>query len=397
MVARTDGNIWCKEQSIRNQSSTKKVSKLFHKRALLAYSGVFLLAVSFLTLSNQGSNNIAVQSDTVSASQAVATSSNTSSQDAGKISVDQLTAANVVTNLAETTNLPASGNLREATTTLTVKKELAQNDSGVITKPQIIQPETSAGRGLKNYVTKSGDTIESIAKQFKVSAQTIRWANNMTSDAVEPGKTLVIPMVDGVVYTIKDGDTIEKIAEKYKVNAERVTLYNDLTNGVALAKDTRIVLPGAELPENERPGYTAPRGGRSRSGNGSPSAQSGSGSTYGNPYYNASVGNRYAPGNCTWYVYERRAELGRPIGSFWGNATSWANSARSAGFLVDNNPTPGAIFQTTWGGYGLGHVGMVERVDAQNIYISDMNYAGYNIVTHRVIPMSEVHRYNFIH
>ena len=61
----------------------------------------------------------------------------------------------------------------------------------VISKPQIVQPEKSAQRGIKTYVTKQGDTINSIAKKFNVTAQTVRWANNTTSDAVEAGKTLI--------------------------------------------------------------------------------------------------------------------------------------------------------------------------------------------------------------
>ncbi len=44
--------------------------------------------------------------------------------------------------------------------------------------------------------------------------------------------------------------------------------------------------------------------------------------------------------NCTWYVYERRLQLGRPISSFWGNANTWATSARAAGFVVNNTPAP---------------------------------------------------------
>ena len=244
-----------------------------------------------------------------------------------------------MTDLAETVNLPTAGDLREATATLSIKKELAQGDTEVISKPQIIQPEKSAQRGIKTYVTKQGDTMDSIAKKFNVTAQTVRWANNTTSDAVEAGKTLTIPMVDGVVYTVKDGDTIEKLAEKYKANPERVALYNDLASGAALAKDTRIVLPGGVLPENEQPGYVAPRSGRRGRSAGQTGGGAVGGVNYG--YARASVGNRYALGNCTWYVYERRAALGRPIGSFWGNATSWAASARSAGFVVNQAPKIG--------------------------------------------------------
>lgn len=285
------------------------------------------------------------------------------------------------------TNLPVAGDLREATTTLAIKKELAQTDAEVISKPQIIQPESSDTRGIKTYVTKPGDTMATIAARFKISVQTLRWANNATSDAVEPGKTLTVPMIDGVVYTVKDGDTVQGLAEKYKVNAERVVLYNDLQADTALAAGAKLVLPGGELPETERPGYQAPR--RSFGGG------SGGGYARSSAYVFASVGNRYASGNCTWYSYERRLALGRPIGSFWGNANSWAASARAAGFTVNRTPAPGAIFQTAAGGGGYGHVGIVDRVENGRVFVSDMNYAGLGVVTHRVLdnPGS----YNYIH
>ena len=94
----------------------------------------------------------------MSASQPVAPSAGPAHETnkANKVSVDQLAAANAVTDLAETVNLPTAGDLREATATLSIKKELAQGDTEVISKPQIVQPEKSAQRGIKTYVTKQG-------------------------------------------------------------------------------------------------------------------------------------------------------------------------------------------------------------------------------------------------
>ena len=331
-----------------------------------------------MALSYKG-GGVSPQTGVVAATQAAARVSSNSG--AEKVSVDQLAAANAATNLAETTNLPSAGDLREATTTLFIKKQMAQNDVEVISKPQIVQPNSSAERGITSYVVKEGETISSIAAQFNISAQTLRWANNTTSDAVEVGKTLTVPRTDGVVYTVKDGDTVESIADKYKVDAERIFLYNDLDANQPLPVDTKIVLPNGDLPETERPGYVAPRPSYSPS-YGSSSAVSSV--NYG--YARVSAGNRYAPGNCTWYAYERRAALGRPVGSLWGNAYSWATSARAAGFTVNSTPSPGAIFQTAAGGGGYGHVGIVERVENGRVFVSDMNYGGYNVVTSRELP-----------
>ena len=363
------GNIGARRTIIRNHFTSLR-SKKRKLQSFAIYGGIFLLTISFLIYGNSGSNVSAERSKTLASSETTGVSSVSKSAKSKTASVDELTAANAVTNLAETAELPSAGDLRESETSLTIKKSLSQNDAEVITKPDIVKPDTSAARGISSYVTKEGDTMESIAKKFKISSQTLRWANNTTSDAVEPNKTLVVPLVDGVVYTVKDGDTAQSLAEKYKTSAERVVLYNDIDDGAKLSTGSRIVLPGGELPENERPGYVAPR---SRLTTTSASRS----------WLTASVGNRYAAGNCTWYVYERRLQLGRPIGSFWGNASTWATSARAAGFVVNNTPAPGAIFQTTAGYYG--HVGIVERVENGVVYVSDMNYAGYGIITHRTL------------
>ena len=364
-----DGNINTRRTIIRNHFTSLR-SKKRKLQSFAIYGGIFLLTISFLIYGNSGSNVSAERSKTLASSETTGVSSVSKSAKSKTASVDELAAANAVTNLAETAELPSAGDLRESETSLTIKKSLSQNDAEVITKPDIVKPDTSAARGISSYVTKEGDTMESIAKKFKISSQTLRWANNTTSDAVEPNKTLVVPLVDGVVYTIKDGDTAQSLAEKYKTSAERVVLYNDIDDGAKLSIGSRIVLPGGELPENERPGYVASRS-RSTTTNASRS------------WLTASVGNRYAAGNCTWYAYERRMQLGRPIGSFWGNANTWATSARAAGFVVNNTPAPGAIFQTTAGYYG--HVGIVERVENGVVYVSDMNYAGYGIITHRTL------------
>ena len=390
------GNIDTRSTIIRNHFITLRGKKR-KLQSFTVYGGIFLLTISFLVYGNSSNNAVAEKPKTLASAEVSNTSTSTASGvvKAKTVSVDKLAAASAVTNLAETAELPSAGDLRESETSLTIKKNLSQNDSEVITKPDIVKPDTSAARGISSYVTKEGDNIEKIAKKFKISPQTLRWANNTTSDAIEPNKTLIVPLIDGVVYTVKDGDTAQSLADKYKTSAERVVLYNDIDDGSKLTAGARIVIPGGELPENERPGYVAPRS-ATRSYSYGYGSQSSVGSISRNTAA-ASVGNRYAAGNCTWYAYERRLALGRPIGSFWGNANTWDDSARAAGFVVNNVPAPGAIIQNDWGGGGYGHVGIVERVDGQNIYVSDMNFRGYNIISSRTISIADAGRYKFIH
>jgi surface antigen len=191
------------------------------------------------------------------------------------------------------------------------------------------------------------------------------------------------------VYTVKSGDTIDTVVNKYHADKERVVAFNDLEFG-GLAEGKKIIIPAGSLPEEERPGYVAPRN-AARSG-----AFNGGFSTVNAQIARASAGNRYAYGNCTWYAYERRMQLGRPVGSFWGNAATWAAYARAGGYQVDNVPAAGAVMQN---GGGYGHVAVVESVGSDgSITVSEMNYAGnFNRVTSRTISASTAAGFNYIH
>lgn len=106
--------------------------------------------------------------------------------------------------------------------------------------------------------------------------------------------------------------------------------------------------------------------------------------------------NLYTSGQCTYYVFDKRAADGNTISTFWGDAKNWASQASSSGFKVDHKPAKGAIFQTTSGFYG--HVAYVENVNSNgSVRISEMNYIAPYIVSSRTIPASEAANYNYIH
>ncbi len=224
----------------------------------------------------------------------------------------------------------------------------------------------------------------------------MKWANNLTGDAVAVGSTLDIVPKDGIIYVVKDGDTLEKVATKYKADPAVIATYNDLEiNG--LTTGLKIIIPSGVLPDEERPGYVAPiRYSPVTSGSG---YITGVGAWSGQVlnmrlFYgvNANSGG-YANGNCTAYAFFRRAQLGMPIPKMMGNASSWATSARNAGLVVNKTPSFGAVIQSG------NHVGVVEEVLPNgDLRITDMNY-GYRIynLAERIIPASTVHNYMFIH
>ena len=45
------------------------------------------------------------------------------------------------------------------------------------------------------------------------------------------------------------------------------------------------------------------------------------------------------------YLFNRRAETGQPISTYWWNADHWANNAAADGYTVNNTPTAGSIMQ----------------------------------------------------
>lgn len=307
-------------------------------------------------------------------------------------SVDKLVAADVAASLAEQANLPIAPTVASASVSLQVQTEIAQSeDDTAVSKPQIVQP-TSGDRTVKEYVAKNGDTVEGIATQFNVSPDTVRWANDLESDNVAVGKKLTILPVDGITYTFKQGDSIGEIAKKYKTEPARIISYNDLELS-SPKTGQKLVIPSGVLPATERPGYVAPS---TRSTFGGTGSDPGGAYNVMNVNLNASAGNRYAPGNCTWYAYERRAQLGRPVGSFWGDGGSWAYSASAIGYEVNRNPRAGAVLVMAG---SPGHVAIVESVKSNgDIYITEMNYAGnFNRVTSRTISAGQAKAYLYIH
>lgn len=363
----------------RHQRSLKRTKGGPKSTTIAAYAGVFLLIMSIVAIGYQPPQKI----DSIANASDVQSNSDTNIQ---QPSVDQLVATNVAAGIAERAELSIAPNIANLSVSLSTESQLAQNDSDVISKPQIIQPSADS-RMTKQYMAVAGDTVDKVATKYGISSDTIRWANNLSSDALEAGKNITIPPIDGTIYIAKNGDTVDSIAQKYGSNKDRIIAFNDLELS-GLTPGKTIIIPGGVLPEAERPGYVAPRGAASRGGY----------VTAGTQLARVSAGNKYAPGNCTFYAYERRAQLGRPIGSYWGNAGTWATNARSAGYLVDTNPEVGAIIQN---GGGYGHVAIVERVNpGESITLSEMNYAGnFGHVTGRTMSWGEATggRYNFIH
>lgn len=329
-----------------------------------------------------------------------------------KTPVDDVIATGVAADVAQVANLPIVNSVSNLAVSAQAKSEYIQPDSISVAKPQIIE-STISNRSVIAYTVKDGDTMDSIASRYGITKQTIKWANDMTNESLNVGDNLKILPVDGVLYTVKSGDTVESIADKYSVDKTRMITYNDLEIS-GLQTNYEIILPNAILPDNERPGYVAPTpvysysiaygyaGGDVKYLN-NPPYMSDAVKAY-LPHlsslYQSSPGNTMTLGNCTWWAWERRLVIGRPLpASHLGNGGSWAWVLQTRyGYLVDKNPEVGAVFESP------GHVGIVERFnydDNGNIVsltTSEMNWGYINyLAVERTIPASNFSDFNYIH
>lgn len=302
--------------------------------------------------------------------------------------VDEVIAAEVAANAAAEADLLVTPNVANRADTLNAQVSTAttveDTTTTVVEKPQLVAPSVKSIRDITTIEVQAGETLQAIAQRFGISEDTIRWANNLRSDNLSPGTKLTILPVTGLLHTVKAGETAEILASIYQTSAEQITAFNDLeVNG--LRPGAQVIIPNGIK--------SSARTSRSASASTTRSARfswGGGGVVF--------AGNRYAYGYCTWYAFNKRAAAGRPIGSNWGNATTWASLARASGFAVDKTPRAGDVFQTSggWGGYG--HVGYVERVNEDgSIFVSEMNYAGWNRVSSRTISADQVGMFNYIH
>lgn len=298
--------------------------------------------------------------------------------------VDEVAAVSVAASIAQSADYLVANNIQERANSVEVKTALAQSsDADYLSKPQIVDQGTR--KGITKYTVKEGDSVPSLATRYGISQDTLRWANNLSSDALSPGSEILIPAINGVVYTVQSGDTPESLASKFKANKDRIISYNDAELG-GLKPGEVILIPGGVKQETVSTSLAS----SSSSSSSSSSFAFGSGPVFG--------GNGYAYGYCTWHVANRRAAIGQPVPNNWGNAATWAQGARAMGMRVDHTPSVGAIMQTAggWGGYG--HVAFVESVNADGSWtVSEMNYAGWNVVSSRSFGAGEAGNYNFIH
>ncbi len=96
------------------------------------------------------------------------------------------------------------------------------------------------------YTVVEDDTLSGIAKLFKVSPNTILWANDLREGSVlKVGQTLTILPVTSLRYKVRKNDTIAGIAKRYNADAAEIANYNGIDDST-LTEGAYILLLDAE-------------------------------------------------------------------------------------------------------------------------------------------------------
>lgn len=94
------------------------------------------------------------------------------------------------------------------------------------------------------YTVVKGDTLYGIANKFGVSVNNLKDINNLSNNTLSIGQVLKIPntTTDKLTYTVKSGDTLYSIARTYNTSVNEIKSLNNLTSNTLSIGQT-LILP----------------------------------------------------------------------------------------------------------------------------------------------------------
>jgi len=231
---------------------------------------------------------------------------------------------------------------------------------------------------IVDYEVKPGDSFSVIAYRFRVSTNSILWANDFSKrHTLHPWEIIKIPPVSWLIHQVVKGDTISSIAKKYDTAEEKIREQNNIDKWSSLIVWDVLTIPWA-IKKIKKPVYRKPTTNYYKKSGGS---------QYVNTSWKYKMVRRrpysWVAWNCTWYVASYAAVDWR-----W-NANRWIANAKAKWHTVKQTPKIGSIVQFTgrWYNRRYGHVWIVVDITATHIIVKDMNYRKLYEVTTRKIKI----------
>ena len=157
-------------------------------------------------------------------------------------------------------NLNIQNNIGGPTAEKPILLGMTQNNAVISTASPLSEaPESVSEGSIIIYEIEKGDTLGEIADKFNISINTIKYANNLKSNALKIGTKLEILPVSGVKHTVKSGDTINAIAKKYQVDPQNIIDFNALPDNGSIAEEDVLIIPGAEISNSTPITLTKPK------------------------------------------------------------------------------------------------------------------------------------------
>ena len=110
----------------------------------------------------------------------------------------------------------------------------------------------SSADNNKYYIVKKGDSLYSIARSNNMTVDKLKSLNNLTSNILSIGQKLIISSgskVSNNVYVVKKGDTLWSIANNFNVSVNDLKNANNKSNN-SLSIGEQLIIPGKSTGEN---------------------------------------------------------------------------------------------------------------------------------------------------
>lgn len=104
---------------------------------------------------------------------------------------------------------------------------------------------------IERYKIGPGDTLQSVANHYRISAEAIAFSNGITDPDLrsQAGREILIPPGDGALYVVHEGDTVEGVAQRFRVDPKVIMDYNRLYfEPEHFGPQQLIFVPGATVP-----------------------------------------------------------------------------------------------------------------------------------------------------
>ena len=129
------------------------------------------------------------------------------------------------------------------------------------TQPPTTEPEPDTGIA-NTYIVQRGDSLWSIANRFNTTVQEIKELNNLTSNTLSIGQTLILPVTDDSIeqiYIVQRGDSLWLIAQRFNISVNDLINANNLTTTTINIGD-ELVIPTNNTTSPENNTYVVQRG-----------------------------------------------------------------------------------------------------------------------------------------